>query len=81
MYYENQSYGVMQPMNYQYFTLVDPFLASTLNSLVGNILIVQTTKDTIRGKLREVKPDHIVLLAGDSTFFIRIQEIVSIMPD
>nr|WP_258549664.1 YuzF family protein [Rossellomorea aquimaris] len=28
----------------------------------------------------EVQPDHISLKAGDSVFFVRIQQIVSIMP-
>ena len=65
----------------QYYTLVDPFVVSTLQTVIGKVLIVQTTKDTIRGVLKTVMPDHIVLLAGDSTFFIRIQEIVSVMPD
>ncbi|MYL32063.1 DUF2642 domain-containing protein [Pontibacillus yanchengensis] len=68
-------------MNTQLMTLVDPYVVHTLQSVVGNMLIVETTKDTIRGKLIEVKPDHIVLTAGDSTFFVRIQQIVTIMPD
>lgn len=81
MYYNEQHYRMNQQMNTQYFTMIDPYVVSTLQTVVGKVLIVQTTKDTIRGKLMEVKPDHIVLLAGDSTFFIRIQEVVSVMPE
>jgi len=45
-------------------------------------LIVQTVKDTVRGKLKEVMPDHIVIEAGaKSVFYVRIQQIVSVMPD
>ncbi|MCD5322302.1 MULTISPECIES: YuzF family protein [Pontibacillus] len=64
----------------QYQTLVDPFVIRRLQTVVGKELIIETTKDTTRGTLTEVQPDHIVLQIGDSTFFIRIQQIVSIMP-
>lgn len=65
----------------QYRTMVDPFVVQRLQTVIGKELIVQTTKDTIRGILKDVKPDHVVLMAGDSPFFIRIQQIVSIMPE
>ncbi|GGD11987.1 YuzF family protein [Pontibacillus salipaludis] len=79
MYYQHTGWreGWMDP---QYQTLVDPFVIQRLQSVVGNELIIETTKDTTRGTLTEVQPDHIVLQIGDSTFFIRIQQIVSIMP-
>lgn len=67
-------------LNTQYRTMVDPFVVQTLQTVIGKELIVETTKDTIRGILKDVKPDHIMLMAGDSPFFIRIQQIVSIMP-
>jgi hypothetical protein len=66
--------------NTQYQTMVDPFVIQTLQTVIGKELVVETTKDTIRGVLREVKPDHVMLLAGNSPFFVRIQQIVSIMP-
>ncbi|WP_153944876.1 DUF2642 domain-containing protein, partial [Acinetobacter baumannii] len=37
-------------------------------------------RDKYVGKLMDVKPDHIVLCSLHADFFIRIQEIVSIMP-
>ncbi|MFG6115837.1 YuzF family protein [Halobacillus sp. MO56] len=76
--YHHQSRN--QGIDVQYKTLFDPFVVSRLQSVVGKNLIVETTKDTIRGELTEVQPDHIALQAGDSTFFVRIQQIVSIMP-
>ncbi|WP_407272098.1 YuzF family protein [Radiobacillus sp. PE A8.2] len=81
MYREYNNYGMMEPMQTQYYTMVDPYVINTLQSVLGKMLLIETTKDSIRGKLMDVKPDHIVLLAGDSTFFIRIQQIVTIMPD
>lgn len=62
-------------------TIVDPYVFQTLQSVIGKVLVIQTVRDSIRGKLKDVKPDHIVLEAGDSVFFIRIQQIVTIMPD
>ncbi|MCT8138344.1 YuzF family protein [Anaerobacillus sp. CMMVII] len=67
-------------LNTQYQTMVDPFVIQTLQTVIGKELIVETTKDTIRGILKDVKLDHITLMAGNSPFFIRIQQIVSIMP-
>jgi hypothetical protein len=66
--------------NTQYQTLVDPFVIQTLQTVIGKELVVETTKDTIRGVLKDVKPDHVMLMAGNSPFFVRIQQIVSIMP-
>ncbi|MFG6117693.1 DUF2642 domain-containing protein [Thalassobacillus sp. B23F22_16] len=69
-----------QETNHRYKTLIDPFVVNRLQSIVGATLIVETTKDTIRGDLIEVQPDHIALKAGDSTVFVRIQQIVTVMP-
>ncbi|KEZ47830.1 MULTISPECIES: YuzF family protein [Metabacillus] len=65
----------------QMITIVDPYVFQTLQSVIGKTLVIQTVRDSTRGVLKDVKPDHIVLQAGDSTFFIRIQQIVTIMPD
>ncbi|WP_226577872.1 YuzF family protein [Halobacillus litoralis] len=76
------SYHQQQPQSVEspYRTLVEPCVVNRLQSVVGAQLVIETTKDTIRGKLLEVQPDHIALQAGDSTFFVRIQQIVTIMP-
>ncbi|MGD6794562.1 YuzF family protein [Metabacillus indicus] len=65
----------------QMITIVDPYVFQTLQTVIGKTLVIQTVRDSTRGVLKDVKPDHIVLQAGDSTFFIRIQQIVTIMPD
>ncbi|MTH53824.1 DUF2642 domain-containing protein [Bacillus mangrovi] len=72
----------MQNQTPQMIAIIDPYVYQTLLTVKGKDLVIQTVRDTIRGKLTDVKPDHIVLKAnGDSIFFIRIQQIVSIMPD
>lgn len=79
--YDGQRAQEKNHLTPQYRTMVDPFVVQTLQTVIGKELIVQTTKDTIRGILNDVKPDHIMLMAGDSPFFIRIQQIVSVMPE
>ncbi|MDZ5472926.1 YuzF family protein [Bacillus sp. 31A1R] len=81
MYYGYETQRTQTNLNTQYRTMVDPFVVQTLQTVVGKELVIQTTRDTIRGTLKDVKPDHILIMAGDSPFFIRIQQIVSIMPD
>jgi hypothetical protein len=59
----------------------DPYVYQTLQSVMGKNLVVETVKDTLRGRLMDVKPDHIAVQSGDEIFFIRIAQIVTIMPD
>ncbi|TYS01700.1 DUF2642 domain-containing protein [Rossellomorea vietnamensis] len=49
--------------------------------MAWKVLIVSTVRDTLRGKLIDVKPDHVVMNVGDETFFVRTCQIVSVMPD
>ncbi|ANE48892.1 hypothetical protein SY83_12580 [Paenibacillus swuensis] len=62
---------------------IDPYVYQTLQTVVGKKLVVDTPRGTVRGLLADVKPDHIVIKAvdSDSTFFIRIQQIIWIMPE
>jgi Protein of unknown function (DUF2642) len=62
-------------------TLVEPYVYQTLQTLVGKYAVIQTTRDSLRGNVMDVKPDHVVIRVGDSTFFVRCQQIVSVMPD
>ncbi|MBB5172841.1 YuzF family protein [Texcoconibacillus texcoconensis] len=64
----------------QFVTHYDPYVVQTLQSQVGSELVVETTKGSIRGRLESVKPDHIVMQKEGATFFVRIQEIVWVMP-
>ncbi|MGD6967111.1 YuzF family protein [Rossellomorea vietnamensis] len=59
----------------------EPYVYETLRSVIGKVLIVSTVRDTLRGKLMDVKPDHVVLNIGDETFFVHTCQIVSVMPD
>lgn len=77
-YYQNQQ--PHQENSLQMVTLVDPYVYQTLQTVLGKKLVVQTTEGSIHGQLIDVKPDHIVVDVSGSSFFIRIQSIVWVMP-
>ena len=58
----------------------DLFVYETLLSVIGTNLKIQMSTGTIEGRLIGAKPDHAILEANGNTFFIRIQEIVWMMP-
>lgn len=62
-------------------TLVDPYVFETLQSVKGKEVVIETVRGSIRGKVKDVKVDHVVIQAKDSAFFVRLQQIVWIMPD
>lgn len=61
---------------------IEPYLVYELITLTGKKLVVETVRGSLTGILMDVKPDHIVVgeRFGNSKFFIRIAEIVHIMP-
>lgn len=77
--YDN--YAPMHKMPMQ-VSCVEPCLVSALMSLAGKKLVVETVRGSLQGKLMDVKPDYIVIgePCGHSKFYIRIAEIVHIMP-
>lgn len=62
-------------------TVVEPFVYGAATSLVGKRAVVETTRGSISGMVMDAKPDHIVLQERESTFFVRLCEVVWIMPD
>ncbi|MEK5030833.1 DUF2642 domain-containing protein [Paenibacillus sp. FSL R7-0302] len=49
--------------------------------MMYNQVVLETTRGVISGCLVEVKPDHVVLDTRGRKFFVRICEIVWIMPE
>ena len=66
------------PMN---VVVVEPYVYSALQSLIGKRVVIDTTRGSVNGIVRDAKPDHVVIQERDSTFFVRICEIVWIMPE
>ncbi|TYP74877.1 YuzF family protein [Paenibacillus methanolicus] len=60
---------------------VDPFVVETLQGCMGQYVVIETTRGRIEGVVQGCKPDHVALRARNNTFFVRIAEIVWIMPD
>jgi len=62
------------------WTLTDPYVFQTLTGIIGKNIIVQTVQGSVTGVLQDVKPDHIVVNMGGSSFFIRTQQIIWVIP-
>ncbi len=61
--------------------LVEPFVYQALQSFVNKHIVVETpVKGSVRGKLLQVLPDHIVLESYGVPFYIRTQQIVWVTP-
>nr|WP_209860420.1 DUF2642 domain-containing protein [Paenibacillus shirakamiensis] len=75
-------------MNYapgsQYPITVNPsdlFVVEALKTTKGKCVLFETTRGRLEGVVCEVKPDHVVLQNRGKNFYLRIAEIVWIMPD
>jgi hypothetical protein len=58
----------------------DPYVYQTLLSIVGKMVTVQTIRGSVRGSLKTVMPDHIVVESNETPFFIRTQQIIWVFP-
>jgi hypothetical protein len=61
--------------------LEDPYVYQTLSNVAGSQVAVQTTKFSVRGRLANVMPDHIVVEMGGNNFYIRTKEIIWVVPN
>ncbi|MBB6451157.1 hypothetical protein HNR44_003151 [Geomicrobium halophilum] len=60
--------------------LSDPYMYHSLLELEGEIVGVQTIRSSVRGHLRSVQPDHIVVEMGGVPFYVRMQQIIWAFP-
>lgn len=72
-------------MKYQYklpemMTPVEPSWLKRLISIMGMEVVIETTRNSLYGRLLGVEHDHIVLQIGHRVTFIRCQQIISVMP-
>ena len=61
-------------------TPVEPSWLNRLLSVMGMEVVIETTRNSLYGRLLEVEHDHIVLQVGHEVTFIRCQQIISVMP-
>ncbi|WP_156430809.1 YuzF family protein [Paenibacillus sp. FJAT-26967] len=60
---------------------IDPYVYAALQTLIGKGIVVETVRGSNRGKLAQVKPDHIVVQEDGKQFFIRTAQIIWVMPE
>jgi hypothetical protein len=68
------------PLHPQMTTLVEPYMYQTLQSLIGCPVVIDTVRDHVQGVLCQVFPDHAVVEAKGTYFFVRMQQVVWVMP-
>ncbi|MEW9109601.1 DUF2642 domain-containing protein [Cytobacillus gottheilii] len=78
MFYPRQMETTMQPKQ---VIVVEPYVYAAVSSLVGKRAVVETSRGSVSGTVLDAKLDHIAIQEAESTFFIRLCEIVWIMPE
>ncbi len=73
-----QANQAMQPVP---VVTLEPYVYQALCSLVGKRAVIDTTRGPVNGIVIDAKPDHVVIQERNSTFFVRLCEIVWIMPE
>ncbi|MFC4022478.1 DUF2642 domain-containing protein [Oceanobacillus longus] len=63
----------------QMMTHVDPYLYEMLQACTGSYVVIQTMKDTVRGELAQVYPDHVVVVHNGYYFYVRIPQIIWVL--
>ncbi|CAM4284633.1 YuzF family protein [Paenibacillus tarimensis] len=61
-------------------TLSDPYLYESLQPLSGKWVALDTPCGSLRGVLKSVMPDHIIVQVGEMPFYVRIQQLIWIYP-
>ena len=56
----------------------NPYVYQTLQSAIGKHVVIETVRGNVRGKLKDVKPDHL-LIEDTVPYIVRIQQIVWIL--
>lgn len=70
----------MNSQNIAMYSVIDPYVYQTLSTIVGTNVVVQTSQGSLRGMVKSVMPDHIVIEVSGAPFFVRTQQIVWISP-
>ncbi|WP_025715605.1 YuzF family protein [Paenibacillus sp. 1-18] len=79
-YSTNQPFPHHPPHPPMVVSPVDPYVVETLKSVIGKYVVLETTRGRIDGCVVDCKPDHVILDVYGKKFFVRICEIVWIMP-
>ena len=83
MIYDLYQRAIMQNIQpIKYATVIEPYFVETLRLIIGDSVVIETVRGNLQGILEDVKPDHVVVKSYDSdtVFYLRIQQIVHVMP-
>lgn len=61
-------------------TLFEPYVYQTLKSIIGHGTVLETSRGSVRGVIKNVLPDHVEIDSDGISIFVRIQEIIWFMP-
>ena len=79
--YRNMNGGQMNANGPTQIVVVEPYVYAALQNLIGKNAVLDTVRGSVGGTVIDVKPDHVVIQDRDSTFFVRLCQIVWMMPD
>lgn len=71
----------MHSMQPEQVVVVEPYVFAAVSTLIGKPVVLETSRGRVSGMVMDAKPDHLVLQQGDSAFFVRLCEVVWIMPE
>lgn len=71
--------GVLDELNGNW-NLYDPYVYEALTRMQNQNIAVQTIRGSVRGELRMVAPDHVVVMMGGTPFYIRTEQIIWFHP-
>lgn len=63
------------------WNLSNPYVYEALNGMLNRSLAIQTSRGSVRGVLRKVMPDHIVIHMGGSPFYVLTDQIIWFNPE
>ncbi|MGB3261703.1 YuzF family protein [Paenisporosarcina sp.] len=70
-----------QQPSVEFVSNFDPYVYQTLASVVGGRIVVQLSNNSVvKGVLKEVMPDHVVVETNGTPFYVRIQQIIWVSP-
>lgn len=66
----------------KYTTIIEPYFVKILKKIIGQSVVIETVRGNLQGILEDVTPDHIVVKSydNDTVFYVRLQQIVHVMP-
>jgi hypothetical protein len=73
--------NMQQPQQPIQVVVIEPYVYAAVRSLIGKRAVLDTVRGSVSGIVVDAKPDHVVIQERDSTFFVRLCEVVWIMPD